>query len=213
VYYGIPTVYRSIFISDFHLGNPASNATILADFLATSSCHHLFLLGNVLDGMSLRKAWYWDDSHDRVLKQIVSSCRAGTTTTYLPGRHDAMLRNWLPLGSNISGIRMTRETTHITADGRHLLVIHGDEFAGVIRRDKFRPMLTHWAYDAIASLLGSWPLSFGRYLSVWLKRWGITNRLVVSSDDIERFRTALTQEARRRGFDGVVWLCAPRRDL
>src|SRR6202044_4285150 len=102
---GVPTDYRTIFISDTHLGTRGCRSEFLADFLKKSSCHHLFLVGDIIDGWRLRKSWYWDESHDEVLRMIVRHARNGAEVTYIPGNHDEMFRSWLPANVDISGIR------------------------------------------------------------------------------------------------------------
>ena len=197
--------YRSVFISDTHLGTRGCRSDFLADFLRRTSCQHLFLVGDIIDGWRLRKSWYWDDSHDEVLRLILQQARTGTEVTYIPGNHDEMFRPWLPLGLDIAGIHLRREAVHVTAAGKHLLVIHGDEFDSVVRYAKFLALLGDWAY-AMA-------LTFNRYfnalrrrlgypywsLSAWLKR-----QVKEAVKAIDRFEAALANEARRRGFDGVV---------
>ena len=173
---GVPPAYRTIFISDTHLGTRGCRSDFLADFLRESSCHNLFLVGDIIDGWRLRKSWYWDESHDEVLKQIVRHARAGTEVTYIPGNHDEMFRNWLPIGLEICGIRMRRESEHTTADGKRLLVMHGDEFDSVVRYAKFLALLGDWAYTA-ALVINRWFNAIRRRLgypywslSAWLKR-------------------------------------------
>src|SRR5580704_14475206 len=202
---GIPPAYRTIFISDTHLGTRGCRSEFLADFLRRTNCQSLFLVGDIIDGWRLRKSWYWDDTHDDVLRQIIRKARAGTEVTYIPGNHDEMFRAWLPLGLEIAGIRLRREAVHLTAAGKRLLVIHGDEFDSVVRYAKFLALLGDWAYN--------WALTFNRYfnairrrlgypywsLSQWLKR-----QVKEAVKAIDRFESALANEARRRGFDGVV---------
>ena len=202
---GVPPVYRTIFISDTHLGTRGCRSEYLADFLNKSSCHHLFLVGDIIDGWRLRKSWFWDAHHDEVLKQIVRHARAGTDVTYIPGNHDEMFRNWLPIGLEICGIRMCRESEHTTADGKRLLVMHGDEFDSVVRYAKFLALLGDWAYTA-ALVVNRWFNAIRRRLgypywslSAWLKR-----QVKEAVKAIDRFESALASEARRRGFDGVV---------
>src|ERR1700677_3512171 len=129
--------FRTIFISDIHLGTRGCRSDFLADFLRRTSCQHLFLVGDIIDGWRLRKSWYWDDSHDEVLRLILRQARAGAEVTYIPGNHDEMFRQWLPLGLEIAGIRLRREAVHLTATGKRLLVMHGDEFDSVVRYAKF----------------------------------------------------------------------------
>jgi len=202
---GARTDYRSVFISDTHLGTRGCRSDFLADFLRRTSCKHLFLVGDIIDGWRLRKCWYWDASHDDVLRQIVRHARAGTEVTYIPGNHDEMFRAWLPLGLEIAGIRLRREAVHVTAAGKRLLVLHGDEFDSVVRYARFLAVLGDGAYRVA--------LAFNRYfnairrrlgypywsLSAWLKR-----QVKEAVKAIDRFEATLAGEARRRGFDGVV---------
>jgi len=197
--------YRSVFVSDTHLGTRGARCDFLADFLRRTTCQHLYLVGDIIDGWRLRKSWYWDDSHDDVLRQILRHARNGAAVTYIPGNHDEMFRAWLPMGLEIGGIRLRREVEHVTADGRRLLVMHGDEFDSVVRYAKFLALLGDWAYTT-ALVLNRWFNALRRRLgypywslSVWLKR-----QVKEAVKAIDRFEDALAAEARRRGFDGVV---------
>ena len=197
--------YRSIFISDLHLGTRGCRSDFLADFLHNNSCEHLYLVGDVIDGWRLRKSWYWDATHDEVLRLILGHARAGTEVTYIPGNHDEMFRAWLPLGLEIAGVRLRQDATHVTADGRRLLVMHGDEFDSVVRYARFLALLGDWAYTA-ALVANRW-FNAGRRrlgypywsLSAWLKR-----QVKEAVKAIDRFESAVAHEAERRGFDGVV---------
>ncbi|HEY0204299.1 MAG TPA: UDP-2,3-diacylglucosamine diphosphatase [Acetobacteraceae bacterium] len=197
--------YRTIFISDTHLGTRDCRTDFLADFLRRASCEHLFLVGDIIDGWRLRKSWFWDESHDEVIRLILGKARSGTEVTYIPGNHDEMFRAWLPLGLEVGGITLRQEAAHTTADGRRLLILHGDEFDSVVRYAKFLALLGDSAYtaalvanryfNAIRRRLGHpyWSLS------AWLKR-----RVKEAVKAIDRFEGAVAGEARRRGFDGVV---------
>jgi UDP-2,3-diacylglucosamine pyrophosphatase LpxH len=197
--------YRSIFISDLHLGTRGCRSDFLADFLRRNSSDYLYLVGDVIDGWRLRKSWYWDEMHDEVLRLILSHARAGTEVTYIPGNHDEMFRAWLPLGLEIGGIRLRPEATHVTATGMRLLVLHGDEFDSVVRYAKFLALLGDGAYTT-ALVLNRWFNAWRRRLgypywslSAWLKR-----QVKEAVKAIDRFEMALATEARRRGYEGVV---------
>jgi UDP-2,3-diacylglucosamine pyrophosphatase LpxH len=195
--------YRSIFISDIHLGTRGCRADFLKAFLARTECERLYLVGDIIDGWRLRKSWYWDPDHDEVIRLILRQAREGTEVLYIPGNHDELFRDWL--GLEVAGIKLVNEATHVAADGRRYLVIHGDQFDGVIRYAKLLAHLGDWAYD--------WALYVNRYfnaarrrlgypywsLSQWLKR-----QVKEAVKAIDRFETALANEARRRGFDGVI---------
>ncbi len=197
--------YRTIFISDTHLGMRGCRCDFLIDFLRQVECEQLYLVGDIVDGWRLKKSWYWDDDHNEAIRLILSMARSGTAVTYIPGNHDEMFRDWLSLGLELGGVRLQKEAIHTAADGKRYLVMHGDEFDGVIRYAKFLAHMGDWAYDwalwmntgfnAVRRRLGYpyWSLS------QWLKR-----QVKGAVKAIDRFEFALANEARRRGLDGVV---------
>jgi len=195
--------FRAVFISDIHLGTRGCRADFLLDFLRRVDCETLYLVGDVVDGWRLRKSWYWTPEFDEVLREILALARRGVEVVYIPGNHDEMFREWL--GLEIAGIRLAREAVHAAADGRRFLVIHGDEFDGVIRYAKFLAFLGDWAYDWAVYLNRHFNAARRRLgypywsLSQWLKR-----QVKGAVKAIDRFETALATEAKRRGLDGVI---------
>ncbi len=202
---GARASYRTIFISDTHLGTRGCRSDFLADFLRRTSCQQLYLVGDIIDGWRLRKSWYWDENHDEVLRLILRHARGGAEVTYIPGNHDEMFRAWLPIGLEIGGIRLRKDAVHTTADGKRLLVMHGDEFDSVVRYAKFLALLGDSAYTT-ALTANRWFNAARRRLgypywslSAWLKR-----QVKGAVKAIGRYEVALANEAKRRGFDGVV---------
>ncbi|MCS6890842.1 MAG: UDP-2,3-diacylglucosamine diphosphatase [Rhodovarius sp.] len=195
--------HRTIFISDVHLGTRGCRSDFLIDFLRRTESEQLYLVGDIVDGWRLRKSWYWQPEFDEVMRLILEKAKRGTRIVYIPGNHDEMFRQWL--GLQVAGVTIAGEAVHEAADGRRYLVLHGDEFDGVIRYAKFLSYLGDWAYD-IALLLNRWfnaarlRLGYPYWsLSQWLKR-----QVKEAVKAIDRFETALALEARRRGLDGVV---------
>jgi len=199
------TSFRTVFISDTHLGTRGCRSDFLADFLSRVTAEHIFLVGDIIDGWRLRKSWFWDSRHDEVIRHILRHSRNGAKVTYIPGNHDEMFRSWLPLGLEVAGIKLVREAVHETADGRKLLVMHGDEFDSVVHYAKFLAILGDGAYTLalVANrYFNNIRLKLGRpywSLSAWLKR-----QVKEAVKTIDRFETALADEARTRGLDGVV---------
>jgi UDP-2,3-diacylglucosamine pyrophosphatase LpxH len=195
--------YRSVFLSDIHLGTRACRADLAADFLHRVACERLYLVGDIVDGWRLRKAWHWDRDHDEVIRRVLALARDGAEVTYIPGNHDEMLRDWL--GLELAGIRIAREAVHEAADGRRFLVVHGDEFDGVIRYGRVVSALGDIGYDAAVWLNRIYNGVRRRFcypywsLAQWLKR-----QVKGAATAIARFEGALAQAARARGFDGVV---------
>ncbi|WP_043835808.1 UDP-2,3-diacylglucosamine diphosphatase [Muricoccus aerilatus] len=198
-----PRRYRSVFISDLHLGTKGCRADFLADFLHSVECSHLYLVGDIVDGWRLRKSWYWDTHHDEVIRLVLRHARRGATVTYIPGNHDEKFRDWL--GLEVAGVRLSAEAVHVTPDGRRLLVVHGDAFDSVVRYAKFLALLGDWAYDAALELNRLLNLARRRLgypywsLSQWLKR-----QVKGAVKAIDRYEEALANEARRRDMDGVI---------
>ena len=202
--------YRTVFISDAHLGTKSCRSDFLADFLEQIDCDKLFLVGDMIDGWRLRKNWYWDANHDRVVRAILRHAKRGAEIVYIPGNHDEMFRAWLPSAQDaqqleVAGIEVRRETTHETALGLRLLILHGDEFDGVMRYAKFLARLGDSAYTA-ALTVNRWFNAMRRVmgydywsLSQWLKR-----QVKGAVKAIDRFETTLAADAAKRGFDGIV---------
>jgi UDP-2,3-diacylglucosamine pyrophosphatase LpxH len=196
-------VYRSVFISDTHLGTRGCRAEFLAGFLKTVTCENLFLVGDIIDGWRLKRSWFWDKYHDKVLRRVLKLARNGTNVVYVPGNHDEMLRKFLPL--EVCGVKLQMEAEHITADGKRLLITHGDLFDSVVRHARLLALLGDGAYT-VALVINRYfnmvriKLGYPYWsLSAWLKL-----QVKEAVKAIDRFETALADDAKSRGFDGVV---------
>ncbi|HWA30932.1 MAG TPA: UDP-2,3-diacylglucosamine diphosphatase [Rhizomicrobium sp.] len=195
--------FRTIFISDTHLGTRGCKADALADFLARHSCRTLYLVGDIVDGWRLKHRWFWPDAHNKVLEEILHKIDTGTRVIYVPGNHDEVLRDYC--GREIAGVELMRETVHETADGKRLLVIHGDQFDGVIAYARWLAFLGDWAYTRaleLNELCAMVRRAFG--LPYWSLSAYLKQKVKNAVEYICRFETAVVDEARSRGLDGVV---------
>jgi UDP-2,3-diacylglucosamine pyrophosphatase LpxH len=127
--------YRSIFISDLHLGTPGCQALALLDFLKAHPSDYLYLVGDIVDGWQLRRKWYWPQSHNDVVQKLLKRARKGCRVVYVPGNHDEFAREFI--GHQFGGIEVMDEAVHTTADGRRLWVTHGDYFDAVVQCAKW----------------------------------------------------------------------------
>jgi UDP-2,3-diacylglucosamine pyrophosphatase LpxH len=198
-----PSRYRAIFISDVHLGTRGCKADYLLDFLKHNDCETLYLVGDIFDGWRLKRTWYWPQAHNDVVQKLLRKVRKGMRLVYVPGNHDEVLRGYP--GMHFGGVEVTREAIHETADGRRLLVIHGDEFDGVVKYARWLALLGDWAYVTMLQV-NTWfnylrrKLGFGYWsLSAYLK-----HRVKNAVQFIGDFESAVVAEARRQGVDGVV---------
>jgi len=122
--------FRSIFISDVHLGSPRSKAGELLDFLARNQAEFLYLVGDIVDDGQRPSSERWPAAHRAVLQAMQRKAREGTRVLYLSGNHDGrFLEAW---GEPESSLVVSSELEHTTADGRRLLVVHGDRFDSVV---------------------------------------------------------------------------------
>jgi UDP-2,3-diacylglucosamine pyrophosphatase LpxH len=195
--------WRTIFISDVHLGTRGCKSRILLDFLKHNESETLYLVGDIIDGWRIKRSRYWPQEHSDVVQKILRKVRKGTRTIYVPGNHDEFLRDYLEV--HVGGIEITPESIHTTADGKKLLVIHGDQFDGVMRYAKWLAHLGDTAYTValeannlcnyLRRKLGMSYWSLSRYLKYQVKS---------AVNFISEFETTLANEARRRDVDGVV---------
>ena len=203
--HGEPDVrrYRTLFISDLHLGTKGCQADLLLDFLKVHDAETIYLVGDIVDGWRLRSGWYWPQSHNDIVQKLLRKVRKGARTVYIPGNHDDFAREYI--GYTLGGIEIMRDAVHVTADGRRLLVTHGDEFDIVIRHAEWLAWLGDWSYraaikantvfNAVRRRLGFSYWSF----SAWAKL-----RVKNAVNFIGSFESALVAEAARRGVQGVV---------
>ena len=199
-----PTLrYRSVFISDVHLGFRGCSAEYLLDFLQSMEAETLYLVGDIIDLWSLKRSFFWPQAHNEVVRVLLQKARSGTRVIYIPGNHDSVFRDYD--GSVFGNVEVRREAVHQTADGRRFLVLHGDEFDSVIRASPLLEALGNRAYAFI--------LSLNRYVNAFRRRfsmpyWSLAAYLKHKAKDavkyIARFEETLASEAKRRGLDGVI---------
>jgi UDP-2,3-diacylglucosamine pyrophosphatase LpxH len=195
--------YRTIWISDVHLGTRGCKADFLLDFLRVHDAATIYLVGDIIDAWRLKKSWYWPQAHNDVVQKMLRKVRKGTRVVYIPGNHDEMLRDYTML--QFGGVEVVKEAVHETADGLRLLVLHGDFFDAVVRHARWMAMLGDGAYTAA--------LTLNRYFNTVRRRlgypyWSLSQYLKLKVKNavqyIGSYAEAVTDEARRRGFDGVV---------
>src|SRR6478735_8667283 len=138
-----PARHRAIFLSDIHLGTRGCQAELLLDFLRKNESEHLYLVGDIVDGWRLKRWWYWPQSHNDVVQKILRKARKGTNVVYVPGNHDEAARQYCQL--TFGDVRVAQEAINILPDRRKLLIIHGDEFDGIIRYGHWLAILGDWA--------------------------------------------------------------------
>ena len=195
--------FRTLFISDVHLGARGSQADLLLDFLRYHDADTIYLVGDIVDGWQLKRTWYWPQEHNDVVQKLLRKVRKGTRLIYIPGNHDEFLRDYL--GTHFGGIEVVKRAVHQGADGRRYLVVHGDEFDVVVRHARWMAHLGDRAYEAALRL--NVYVNFVRRklgFTYWsLSQWAKL-RIKNAVSFIGAFEAVLASEAKRHGADGVI---------
>jgi UDP-2,3-diacylglucosamine pyrophosphatase LpxH len=195
--------YRTIFLSDLHLGARGCQADLMLDFLRHNEADTFYLVGDIIDGWRLRGGWYWPQAHNDVVQKLLRKVRRGARMIFVPGNHDEFARQFF--GLSFGGIEIKRSAIHVTADGRRFWVTHGDEFDVVVRHAKWLALFGDWAYEAAIFLNTHFnrvrrALGFGYWsFSAWAKL-----RVKNAVNFIGAFERELAAEAKKRGVDGVI---------
>jgi UDP-2,3-diacylglucosamine pyrophosphatase LpxH len=195
--------YRTVWISDIHLGTRGCNASILIDFFDHVDCDTIYLVGDIIDGWRLKKKHYWPPEHNDVVWRVLKRARRGARIVYIPGNHDEMIRPFC--GLNFGGVEILREAVHQTADGRRLLVLHGDEFDAVMQTQRWLAVVGDVAY--------TWALRANTWLNRLRAALGMPyyslsmvakHKVKNAVQFIGKYEEAVSRAARQRGVDGVV---------
>ncbi|MBX9800635.1 MAG: UDP-2,3-diacylglucosamine diphosphatase, partial [Burkholderiaceae bacterium] len=198
-----PIRFRTIWISDLHLGTTGCQAQRLLEFLRKTESDTLYLVGDIIDGWQLKRRWYWEQAHNDVVQTVLKKAKKGTEVIFVPGNHDEAVRQFIDL--DFGGIRIRDELIHTTAQGKRMLVLHGDRFDGVIACAKWLAYVGDNLYTVI--------LKFNQWFNSWRARaglpyWSLSQYLKLKVKNavsyISSFENALAAEAKRRGLDGVI---------
>lgn len=194
---------RTAWISDTHLGTAGCNAEMLLDFLKSVDCETLYLVGDIVDGWQLRKGWYWPPRQNDIVRCVLKKAKHGTRVVYVPGNHDEIFRDYC--GLNLGGIELAHEAIHETADGRRLLIVHGDEFDGVVLYAKWLAFLGDSAYTLLLKLnrVLNW-VRRKRGLPYWSLSSHIKKKVKNAVQFISSFEEVVARAAEERGANGVV---------
>ncbi len=145
-----PIHYRSIFISSVHLGFSGCSAEYLLDFLRSTTCDYLYLVGDIIDIWQMKKKIHWPQSHNDVIRTILGKAKHGTRIIYVPGNHDELLRDY----NNIilGNLEIRNEYVHVTKNGQRFLVLHGDQFDGFIKHSRILSLIGSSLYEMLLGL-------------------------------------------------------------
>ncbi|MFM7208786.1 MAG: UDP-2,3-diacylglucosamine diphosphatase [Verrucomicrobiota bacterium] len=197
-------LFRTLVLSDLHLGTKDSQARELLEVLRGVRCEKLILNGDIIDLWSLRRKNHWSPAHTAVVRRLMKMAeKDGTKVVYLRGNHDDFLRRLIPIA--LDRIELAEEHVHVGADGRRYLCIHGDAFDTVTAKMRWLAVIGDISYQLL--------LDINRFYNRW-RAWrgkeyfslsqAIKGRVKEAVSFISRFEDHIQSLAARRGCDGVM---------
>ncbi|HYE37390.1 UDP-2,3-diacylglucosamine diphosphatase [Methylocaldum sp.] len=195
--------YRTVWISDVHLGTRGCKDEYLLDFLRHIECERLYLVGDIIDFWKLKNGLYWPRLHNEIVRTVMAMAARGTRVIYIPGNHDEIFRGYI--GTVFNGIEIHARWVHETAAGGRFLVLHGDEFDGVVCSSRWLAVLGSGAYDFLIEV-NRW-FNHGRRIlgfPYWSMSAYIKHKVKNAVNFIFDFERALIHEAYEQKLDGVI---------
>lgn len=195
--------FRSIWISDTHLGTRHFRAESFLQFLRSTESEYLYLVGDIFDFWQMKSRWHWSPVHDRIVSTVLEKAANGTKVYYLPGNHDEKLRGFE--GACFNGVTIRNKLVHKAADGSSYLVMHGDSFDCVVQNNKWLADIGSCLYDKMLAL-NHWFNVVRREcgkeywsLSAWLK-----HKVKKAVNYISRYEEILVREIQSHKVDGLI---------
>lgn len=195
--------FRSMFLSDVHLGSKDAHAEYLLDLLHHSEAQHIYLVGDIFDLWKLRSGWHWTQTNNRIVQTLLARALNGTRVVYIPGNHDELARDYI--GMRFSGVDIARQAIHTTADGRRMLITHGDELDMLVTVNHWLRYIGDLNYSALLAMNRAYNRA---RRSLGLPYWSLCSylksRLGNAVAYVRRFEEAAVERARQLELDGVI---------
>lgn len=197
--------YKSIFVSDIHLGTKFSKAENFLNFLKNNESENLYLVGDIIDGWAIKRKLKWAQSHSDVIQKILRKARKDTNVYFVTGNHDDFLRPFLPL---MLGDRLKVSDSFIykSVKNEEYYVTHGDFFDSITMTKKWLAVLGDYGYDLLLHLNGL--INFFRKCFGIKRYWSLSkyvkDNVKKSVNFINDFENVLVRHAKQKGFDGII---------
>jgi len=198
--------YRTIWISDVHLGTRGCQSDKLLSFLRENDADTIILIGDIIDFWSLKRQSYWPTEHNTVIQKLLKKARTGTKVVYIPGNHDEVLRNYVGFNLNFGNVELHEEYVHTLFDGREILCIHGDEFDIVTRYHKWLAVIGDIGYTLMLWLNRNYNKMKGAFgiRGHWSLASYLKHAVKEAVSFISSFEENVAKEVKNRGYDAVI---------
>jgi UDP-2,3-diacylglucosamine pyrophosphatase LpxH len=142
--------YRTIIMSDLHLGARQSQTDKIIKFLDENESDKLILNGDIIDGWALKGNGKWTKDCTKIFRRFMKMSEKDTKVIYIRGNHDDFLKDFIPF--TLNNIRIVRKYVHEGLDGRTYFCFHGDVLDFVIMEVRWLAIIGGWSYDFIIRL-------------------------------------------------------------
>jgi len=195
--------WRSIWISDVHVGSRHAQVDALLEFLKGTRSDYLYIVGDLIDGWELKRNWRWEESYNTLIQKLLRKQRKHTRIIYVTGNHDEFLESFA--GMKFGGLTLVKEAIHEAADGRRYLVVHGHQFDG----------LTHFnrLLERLGSRLYDWVLNLNQYVNRLRRRLGLgywsfaaflKSKAKGAVQYVTEYESAMVRLAAAHHVDGII---------
>jgi UDP-2,3-diacylglucosamine pyrophosphatase LpxH len=197
--------YRTIFISDVHLGTKFAQAEKLLDFLKVTNSENIYLIGDIIDGWSMKRKFRWPQTHSDVIQKLLRKARKGTNLFYITGNHDEFLRPFLPIKLG-ERLLIQNSAEYKSLQNKHYFITHGDFFDSITMTRKWLALIGDMSYTILLNLNGI--INFIRKTFGVKKYWSLSkyakDNVKKSVSFINDFENILSNYAKRKKYDGVI---------
>ena len=199
--------YKSVFISDTHLGFKGAKAKPLNNFLTNHHSDNLYLVGDIIDGWRLQKKFFWPEQHTQAIKHILAKSNNGTKVHYLIGNHDEAITNLKNMGLQFGKIKFHTQMDHHGVDGKKYLVCHGDMFDSLMNSNLGKSIMF------LGSSLYDLMLDINTFINVIARKSNMPyvnltgfakNKTKSACNYLLKFENLLSQYANSKRYDGVI---------
>lgn len=195
--------YKTIFISDIHLGISAWQSDVLNKWLKNNKAEIYYLIGDIADLWKLRRSWYWPESHNKLIRRFIKIAEK-RDVYYLLGNHDRSFNDFV--GLNFGGIEIKNEMIHTTVKGLKFLIIHGDKFDTIVRDSVWLAHIGSIGYEFLFKL--NRIVTFLRRTIGLRKYWSLSaavkQKVKKANKYITRFEETLIEYTKQQKLHGCV---------
>ena len=195
--------YKTIVISDVHLGTAGSKVKELNRFLKYNTCETLVLNGDIIDAWQLKKSGAWKRKHTRFFQRILKMIEEHDThVIYLRGNHDDFLDQILPM--KVGNFEIVSDYI-LTFEDKSYYVVHGDIFDAITSRMKWLSQLGDVGYTFLL-WINKW---YNHYrsrkgLPYYSLSQKIKSKVKSAVNYISDYEQQLSDLAKSKGCQGVI---------